>query len=183
MCSGWCNNWVTRQHARCNNENTNRAVVESWKNSLNTESLHAYQTANPMRNSWYWKFPRHKRASCYWIWHVILRFFNYIVAFNQGLSWLMKNVTTCGERTIPANVFYDEVGVIILERIMFGTVSTSHITIYTKPCACRTTWAMGLFRNWSRHSTFASIANLCYLRWRRELRVCNVFQHKWFKIL
>ena len=21
MCSGWCNNWVTRQHARCNNEN------------------------------------------------------------------------------------------------------------------------------------------------------------------
>ena len=22
MCSGWCNNWVTRQHARCNNENT-----------------------------------------------------------------------------------------------------------------------------------------------------------------
>ena len=20
MCSGWCNNWVTRQHARCNNE-------------------------------------------------------------------------------------------------------------------------------------------------------------------
>ena len=23
MCSGWCNNWVTRQHARCNNENSN----------------------------------------------------------------------------------------------------------------------------------------------------------------
>jgi len=23
MCSGWCNNWVTRQHARCNNENKN----------------------------------------------------------------------------------------------------------------------------------------------------------------
>jgi len=21
MCSGWCNNWVTWQHARCNNEN------------------------------------------------------------------------------------------------------------------------------------------------------------------
>jgi len=21
MCSGWCNNWVTRQHAPCNNEN------------------------------------------------------------------------------------------------------------------------------------------------------------------
>jgi len=22
MCSGWCNNWVTRQHARCNNKNS-----------------------------------------------------------------------------------------------------------------------------------------------------------------
>ena len=24
MCSGWCNNWVTRQYARCNNENNNK---------------------------------------------------------------------------------------------------------------------------------------------------------------
>ena len=24
MCSGWCNNWVTRQHARCNNKNPQR---------------------------------------------------------------------------------------------------------------------------------------------------------------
>jgi len=26
MCSGWCNNWVTRQHARCNNKNIKKQL-------------------------------------------------------------------------------------------------------------------------------------------------------------
>ena len=26
MCSGWCSNWVTRQHARCNNENKKNSL-------------------------------------------------------------------------------------------------------------------------------------------------------------
>ena len=29
MCSGWCNNWVTWQHARCNNGNKKKILVVS----------------------------------------------------------------------------------------------------------------------------------------------------------
>ena len=28
MCGGWCNNLVTRQHTRCNNENKNKFLTE-----------------------------------------------------------------------------------------------------------------------------------------------------------
>ena len=40
MCSGWCNNWVTRQHARCNNENKNimfKISRKIWTNDCKSE--------------------------------------------------------------------------------------------------------------------------------------------------
>jgi len=46
MCSGWCNNWVTRQHARCNNENTLMFVEkritffsENYKNIMQAKAI------------------------------------------------------------------------------------------------------------------------------------------------
>jgi hypothetical protein len=129
--------------------------------SLRTESSHAYQTANHLKNSWNRKFPRHKRAPCYWFWHVILHF-NCIVAFNQGLSCLIKNLTICGERTLLANVLYHEAGVIVLEEVVFVTVSIEP-SPYTKCLMpARTTRTMGLFWHWSRQAAFASKSNLLF---------------------
>jgi len=34
MCSGWCNNWVTRQHARCNNENTDKVIGHKSRSTV-----------------------------------------------------------------------------------------------------------------------------------------------------
>jgi hypothetical protein len=90
---------------------TNRKVVESRKNVFENRKPHAYQTAKPLKSSWYRKFPLPKRTPRYWFWHVILHFFNCIVAFTQGLLWLIKNMTMCGERTLLVNVFYHEEGV------------------------------------------------------------------------
>jgi len=39
MCSGWCNNWVTRQHARCNNKNRDDLVRFSFFSSLQCTTL------------------------------------------------------------------------------------------------------------------------------------------------
>lgn len=152
--------------------------------SLRTESSHDYQTANPLKNSRCRKFPRPRRAPSYWLWHVILHFFNCIAAFSQGLSWLIKNLSICGERTLLANVFYHEAGVIILEEVMFGAVSTTHIAIYKKTLCLQELpgpWACFDTGHDKQHLLLKLI---CYLRWFWELCVYSVLgRHKWLKIL
>jgi hypothetical protein len=87
---------------------------------------------------------------------MILHFFNCIAAFNQGLSWLVKNLTILGERTLLANVFYHKLGVIIVEKVMFGAVSTAHITIYKTPCANQNYLGHGLV------PTLVTSSNICF---------------------
>jgi hypothetical protein len=69
--------------------------------SLRTESPHDYQTANPLKNSRFRKFPRPKRAPSYWLWHVILTLLQLycciqsrIIMVEQGSLHMRRKDTT-----------------------------------------------------------------------------------------
>ena len=130
--------------------------MKAERMSLRTESLHAFYTTNPPKNSWYRKFPRPQGAPRYWLTRDLTPLFNCIVAFSQGQSWLIKNLIIRRLRKLLANVFCHEAGAIVLEQVMFCAVSTAHITIHRTPFACQNYLGHGLVQ------TLVSSCSICF---------------------